>query len=91
MTVLTIAYKWLLSSVKPPLRLCVYTLPTYIIIVTVDAGFWMDIGQPKDFLTGMALFLEHLKTSQPDKLAAGNGYVGNVLVVRKYVQYNMLV
>ena len=51
------------------------------ILSNVFAGFWMDIGQPKDYLTGIGLYLEHLKNSAPDTLAAGNGFVGNVLVV----------
>ncbi len=44
-------------------------------------GFWMDIGQPKDFITGVGLYLEHLKNAEPDKLATGDNFVGNVLVV----------
>ena len=44
-------------------------------------GFWMDIGQPKDFLRGMALYLSHLRQSAADTLAEGESYVGNVLVV----------
>ncbi|XP_070557694.1 mannose-1-phosphate guanyltransferase beta-A-like [Ptychodera flava] len=43
-------------------------------------GFWMDVGQPKDFLTGMCLYLKHLRETAPDKLATGPGIVGNVLV-----------
>lgn len=30
-------------------------------------GFWMDVGQPKDFLTGMCLYLEFLRQSQKSK------------------------
>ena len=45
----------------------------------------MDIGQPKDFITGTGLYLEHLKTSQPDKLSSGDSFVGNVLVVSMHV------
>lgn len=30
-------------------------------------GFWMDVGQPKDFLTGMCLYLEYLRQKQHDK------------------------
>ena len=41
----------------------------------------MDIGQPKDFLRGMALYLSHLRKSSPQRLAEGESYVGNVLVV----------
>jgi mannose-1-phosphate guanylyltransferase len=43
-------------------------------------GFWMDVGQPKDFLTGMALYLNSLKVSKPQQLYQGKGVVGNVLV-----------
>lgn len=43
-------------------------------------GFWMDIGQPKDFLTGMCLFLQSLRQQQPEQLHSGPGFVGNVLV-----------
>ncbi|XP_059245740.1 mannose-1-phosphate guanyltransferase beta isoform X1 [Mustela nigripes] len=43
-------------------------------------GFWMDIGQPKDFLTGMCLFLQSLRQKQPEQLYSGPGIVGNVLV-----------
>ncbi|KAM9592476.1 mannose-1-phosphate guanylyltransferase catalytic subunit beta isoform 1-T1 [Trichechus inunguis] len=43
-------------------------------------GFWMDIGQPKDFLTGMCLFLQSLRQKQPERLCSGPGIVGNVLV-----------
>lgn len=42
----------------------------------------MDIGQPKDFLTGMCLFLQSLRQKQPEQLCSGPGIVGNVLVVR---------
>ena len=42
----------------------------------------MDVGQPKDFLTGMCLYLNSLKHSQPELLYQGAGVVGNVLVVR---------
>ncbi|EFA05475.1 mannose-1-phosphate guanyltransferase beta [Tribolium castaneum] len=43
-------------------------------------GFWMDVGQPKDFLTGMCLYLKDLRTKNADKLYKGPGVVGNVLV-----------
>ncbi len=41
----------------------------------------MDVGQPKDFLTGMCMYLTDLKQKSPDKLYQGPGVVGNVLVV----------
>ena len=28
-------------------------------------GFWMDVGQPKDFLTGMCLYLNSLRQKSP--------------------------
>lgn len=44
------------------------------------SGFWMDIGQPKDFLTGMCLYLTSLRQKQSSKLYTGSGVVGNVIV-----------
>ncbi|XP_064633336.1 mannose-1-phosphate guanyltransferase beta-A-like isoform X2 [Lineus longissimus] len=43
-------------------------------------GFWMDVGQPKDFLTGMCLYLNSINEKQPGTLYTGPGAVGNVLV-----------
>jgi len=43
-------------------------------------GFWMDVGQPKDFLTGMSLYLNSLKQTNSSLLYQGPGVVGNVLV-----------
>ena len=44
-------------------------------------GFWMDIGQPKDFLTGTALYLDSLKKKGSKELAEGPNIIGNVLIV----------
>lgn len=43
-------------------------------------GFWMDIGQPKDYITGLRLYLDSLKKKSSPKLATGSHIVGNVLV-----------
>ncbi|KAL3853469.1 hypothetical protein ACJMK2_017005 [Sinanodonta woodiana] len=43
-------------------------------------GFWMDVGQPKDFLTGMCMYLTSLRQKNPACLYQGPGVVGNVLV-----------
>ncbi|XP_063797521.1 mannose-1-phosphate guanyltransferase beta [Pseudophryne corroboree] len=43
-------------------------------------GFWMDIGQPKDFLTGMCMYLQSVRQRHPERLHSGPGFVGNVLV-----------
>ena len=43
-------------------------------------GFWMDIGQPKDFLTGIKLYLDFLKTKSSPLLAQGPNISGNVIV-----------
>jgi len=44
-------------------------------------GYWMDIGQPKDYLTGSVLHLSYLRKHSPDMLAAeGKGIVGSVLM-----------
>ena len=41
----------------------------------------MDIGQPKDFITGTCMHLNALKKKSPDSLFHGPGHRGNVLVV----------
>lgn len=48
----------------------------------------MDIGQPKDFLTGMSLYLNALKQKCPEQLHTGPGIVGNVLVVWHYLFFS---
>ena len=45
------------------------------------SGFWMDVGQPKDFLTGMCLYLDSLREKASSDLAKGPCIVGNVIVV----------
>jgi mannose-1-phosphate guanylyltransferase len=45
-------------------------------------GFWMDVGQPKDYLTGMCLYLDSLKRKDSTKLYSdASSCVGNVLIV----------
>ncbi len=43
-------------------------------------GFWMDIGQPKDFLIGTTLYLDSLKKKNSPALAEGPNIIGNVLI-----------
>ncbi len=45
-------------------------------------GYWMDIGQPKDFLSGQVLHLEYLQTTNNADLApVGAPHIkGNVLI-----------
>ncbi|KAJ0984035.1 hypothetical protein J5N97_002391 [Dioscorea zingiberensis] len=43
-------------------------------------GFWMDIGQPKDYITGLTLYLNSLKKRSSPKLASGSHIIGNVIV-----------
>lgn len=43
-------------------------------------NFWMDIGQPKDFLTGMCLYLKYLRSIESTHLSTGPSIVGNVIV-----------
>lgn len=40
----------------------------------------MDIGQPKDYITGLGLYLDSLRRKSSSKLANGGHIVGNVLV-----------
>lgn len=44
-------------------------------------GFWMDVGQPKDFLIGMCMYLTFLRQKHAEKLHQGPCIVGNVLIV----------
>ena len=49
----------------------------------------MDVGQPKDFLTGMCLYLTHLKHINSEKLDENSTEViGNVIIVSKYIIWN---
>ena len=50
----------------------------------------MDIGQPKDFITGTNLYLTHLKQNEPSKLATGDTFVGPVLVVSQSLLVGIL-
>lgn len=43
-------------------------------------GFWMDIGQPKDFLAGTTLYLTSLEQSNSKLLTTGDGISGAVLI-----------
>lgn len=43
-------------------------------------GFWMDVGQPKDYLEGLSLYLASLRQKDSKLLYEGPGVVGNVLV-----------
>ncbi|KAI8894489.1 nucleotide-diphospho-sugar transferase [Globomyces pollinis-pini] len=43
-------------------------------------GFWMDVGQPKDFLTGTCLYLASVHKKFPERLQNGTQFIGNVLV-----------
>ncbi|KAH9324334.1 hypothetical protein KI387_004512, partial [Taxus chinensis] len=43
-------------------------------------GFWMDIGQPKDYISGLRLYLDSLRRKLPEKLSNGSHIVGNVII-----------
>lgn len=43
-------------------------------------GYWMDIGQPKDFVSGTALHLTFRRHTSPEDLASGENIRGNVLI-----------
>jgi NDP-sugar pyrophosphorylase family protein len=55
-----------------------------ILFECILTGFWMDVGQPKDYLTGMGLYLNYVRHSNPDRLSRENGTVGNVLLVKLF-------
>lgn len=43
-------------------------------------GYWMDVGQPKDYLAGIGLHLKSLADKNPSLLPHGDHIVGNVLI-----------
>ena len=43
-------------------------------------GFWMDVGQPKDFLIGTGLWLTSVSKKNPSTLSTGPQFAGHVLV-----------
>ncbi|KAE8679471.1 putative mannose-1-phosphate guanylyltransferase 2 [Hibiscus syriacus] len=43
-------------------------------------GFWMDIGQSRDYITGLRLYLDSLRKKASTKLSTGSNIIGNVLV-----------
>jgi NDP-sugar pyrophosphorylase family protein len=43
-------------------------------------GFWMDVGQPKDYLVGLGLYLNSLAVSHPEMLSNHASVQGPVLV-----------
>lgn len=46
-------------------------------------GFWMDVGQPKDYLSGMSKLLSSWKSKNIGDLSReeGNSIIGPVLIV----------
>ena len=51
-------------------------------------GFWMDVGQPKDFLTGMCLYLNSLREKKSSLLSpVGPAIVGNVIMVSESINF----
>lgn len=43
-------------------------------------GYWMDVGQPKDYLVGIGLYLQSLEEKKNALLARGDTIRGNVLI-----------
>lgn len=43
-------------------------------------GFWMDVGQPRDYISGLTLYLNSLLKNYPQMLAKGPHVVGNVII-----------
>ncbi|KAG6481532.1 hypothetical protein ZIOFF_058136 [Zingiber officinale] len=51
-----------------------------LLYAMVLPGFWMDIGEPKDYITGQRLYLDSLRKKASTKLAAVPRIIGNVLI-----------
>lgn len=43
-------------------------------------GFWMDVGQPKDYLVGIGLYLGSIANKNDGSLPRGDNIIGNVLI-----------
>jgi len=44
-------------------------------------GFWMDVGQPRDYITGMCKYLTHLYETSPNEVKSDNEtFIGPVLI-----------
>lgn len=43
-------------------------------------GYWMDVGQPKDYLIGLGLYLSSLRERKPEELHNADFINGNVLI-----------
>jgi len=43
-------------------------------------GYWMDVGQPRDYLVGLNLYLNGLKEKKPEALAEGENIQGHVII-----------
>ena len=48
-------------------------------------GYWMDVGQPKDFIIGATLYLEHSAKHRPDILCKNESCLGRLEVERQLV------
>lgn len=48
-------------------------------------GFWMDIGQPHDYLSGSRLYLNHLENSSPEILGHPSAQTKKGLIVAGFL------
>ena len=57
--------------------------------------FWMDIGQPKDYIKGMGLYLDYIRPHcdgiNDSVFASGEGIEGHVLIVCELLEMWILV
>lgn len=44
------------------------------------SGYWMDVGQPNDYLTGLHLYLNSLRIHRSNQLSSGPNVIGNVMI-----------
>ena len=48
-------------------------------LTLIIAGYWMDVGQPKDFVIGSSLYLDHVSKTKPDLLCKNQSCLGKNL------------
>ena len=57
----------------------------------IRAGYWMDVGQPKDFVIGSSLYLDHVSKTKPDLLCKHESCVGKSLIIRSLNRCSLMI
>lgn len=50
-------------------------------LLLLPSGFWMDVGQPKDFVIGSCMYLEHMSQVKPEMLCKNESCLGKLKLI----------